>query len=152
MRDLLIKFHNDLVTLSPTKLTYVSLDLATNTLSYHQVGKVVMIPYMSHTFLPKKFKVGILTQSGLSRLVDTLSTLIQIPDYVKLGVMTSLNTLQLDFYRPYVSLNLRSPQVFESIRYVSVTSRVYVNILTWMADRESKLLLKSIRKDNLNIK
>lgn len=146
MRDRLIKLHNDLSTLSLNKLTYVKLELATNTLTYHQIGRVMSVPYISHLYLPLKFKVGILTPSGLSTMLTSLQNLIAIPDYDKLGVTLSISPMQLEFYRPFNDLKAIGPQRFEIVKLVSLTNKYYVKLVTTFNDEESKILYRSLIK------
>jgi hypothetical protein len=147
MRDTLLKFHNDLLKLSPDKLTYVTLEPRTNTLSYHQVGRVVMVPYISHMFLPIKFKVGVLTESGLNDLIRNLNQLVTLPDYDKIGIMTGMDKMEIKFYRPFNLPSIYGPQLFISLRLVTITTGWLVRIMNRFTKGESRIIYKSLIKN-----
>jgi hypothetical protein len=76
-RDIFTRLRSDLGKFNPNELIIVTYDEMKHTLQFSQLNQVMIASYLSPYFLPKKgFKMGVLTQHGLNRLLYGLDTLL----------------------------------------------------------------------------
>lgn len=144
MIDILTRFYNDLTKLDPSEpiLVYDK----NGCLNYMQVGLTIATPYLNHLILMnKKFKYGVLTTQGFSRLMQNLLTLISDKSLSNGSYCTSIRESKLEFYKSF--MGLRYPQKFCTIEFVEFTNRSICNLYMKRFSDKSKIILKSVNDD-----
>lgn len=154
MREVLLKFYNDLSGFNGETPIIVTYDESTNVLTYRQLNKLVIVPYMKLYYLScKGFKIGVLTPHGFVNLMKTLQTLIQDDGLDNGMTVMSIKKLGIEFYKSYASKLLSGPQRFANLELVSLKSRFLVWFIMKFYSYETKTLyklLKNERKQNSN--
>lgn len=144
MIDILTRFYNDLTKLDPSEPTIVY--DKNGCLNYMQVGLTIATPYLNHLILMnKKFKYGVLTTQGFSRLMQNLLTLISDKSLSSESYCTSICESKLEFYKNFIGL--RYPQKFCTIEFVEFTNRSICNLYMKRFSDKSKIILKSVNDD-----
>lgn len=140
----LVALHNDLVTLDPNELTAVSYD-PNNGLVYRQIGKVVMTPYISYLYFPKKLKWGLLTPNAFVTLITNLEKLIQDKDVTDGYATCSPKLFRTEVYKIFRGSEQLGPQLYADLTYVDVTNSLVVKYLLNKFSESSRVLLKSLK-------
>jgi hypothetical protein len=145
-RAIFEKFQREMSLFNPNELILVTYDDKNHNLQFTQLNRTIIASYLSPFFLPKKrFKFGILTQSGYNKLMYNLQQLLgnelidrlrYIPDLVELGT---------DWYR-HLGPDLPVPEKFISLNYVNVTNKWMVKYLCNRYSNSSKILYKMAKK------
>lgn len=152
MREILLKFYNDLSGFNGESPIIVTYDESTNILTYRQLNKLVMVPYMRFFYLScKGFQIGVLTPQKFVHLMKTLQTLIQDDGLDNRMTVMSIKKLGIEFYKSYASKLLSGPQRFANLELVSLKSRFLVWFIMKFYSYETKTLyklLKNERKQN----
>lgn len=144
MIDILTRFYNDLTKLDPSEPTIVY--DKNGCLNYMQVGLVIATPYLNHTIImDRKFKYGVLTTRGFSRLMQSLLTIISDQSLSSGSYSTGISESKLEFYKCFIGL--RYPQKFCTIEFVEFTNPIICSLYMKRFSDKSKILLKSVNDD-----
>lgn len=145
--DYFSKLGSDIDKLDPNELTIVTYDKDRHELTFNQVGRVIVVGYISQFFLPKKrFRRGVLTPTGRNELISSINKLQSEKINLEEGQMIpDIRPLGTDWYRLYRGTNLKSPQKSIEMKYVNITNP----IITWITCRlfspMSKILYKATK-------
>lgn len=152
-RDIFTNFLKDLSKLNPNELTVVTYDESKHLLIFRQINHMILASYLTPYFLPKKgFKVGVLTQSGLNKLMYNLNNLLGSNLIDNDQIIPDLQVLGLDWYRSYNSATLPSPQKYISLEFVNITSKFFTWILCTTYNNNSKIIYKAVKNERKLIK
>lgn len=144
MIDLLTRFYNDLTKLDPSEPIIVY--DKNGCLNYMQVGLTIATPYLNHLILmSKKFRYGVITTQGFSRLMQSLLTLISDQSLSSGSYSTSMSESKLEFYKCFIGL--RYPQKFCTIEFVEFTNPIICSMYMKRFSDKSKIILKSVNDD-----
>lgn len=145
-RDIFTRLRSDLGKFNPNELIIVTYDEMKHTLQFSQLNQVMIASYLSPYFLPKKgFKMGVLTQHGLNRLLYGLDTLLGNHLIDNLDYIPNLMPLCTEWYRYYGADN-PVPEIAIKLKYVNVTSKFYTWFLCTRFNSASKTLYKVLNK------
>jgi hypothetical protein len=147
LREIFTKLRTDLSTLNPNELVLVYYDELKHELSFRQLNVVILTPYISPYFLPKKkFKLGVLTQLGLNKLMYNLEQLLSSTLIDEGLYIPNLQTLSTGWYRFFKSVTIPGPQKTLELNYCNVTNRFVVRWLCNHYNNNSKVIYKSIMR------
>lgn len=150
MREILRQFHNNLCGFLPEEPIVVSYNNSSHELTYRQMNKTVMIPYMKHYYLPiKNFKFEILTPQGYDTLMKGLGKLIQDPNIDnEWGPLSfSIDKLCLKVYKTYYNTKLQVPQEYIDINFVNITKPFFVWFIMRFRSLQTKSLYKLLKNE-----
>lgn len=142
-REVFGQLAADLAKFDPNELIIVTYDRDQHLIQFNQMNQVIMAPYLSPYFLPKKgFKVGVLTQNGLNKLRYSLQRLLKGNDLDDLKFTPDMVKLGTDWYRCYGDPKLPTPERLVSLNYCNVSDRLMVWILCKYYNDNSRILYK----------
>lgn len=144
MIELLTRFYNDLTKLDPGEPTIVY--DKNGCLNYMQVGITIATPYLNHLIIMnKRFRYGVITVTGFSRLMQNLITMISDQSLSSGSYSTSVSESKLEFYKCF--MGLRYPQKFCTIEFVEFTNPIICSMYLKRFSDKSKIILKSVNDD-----
>lgn len=150
MKELILKFHNDLTGFNSEVPIVVTYDKSNHALTYRQLNRMVMIPYLRPYYLSKKnFRFGILTSTGYIELMKGLQALLQDSDIDKEGgsVAFSIGELCINTYKTYKSVSLVGPQKYINLKLVNITSEFLSKWIMKFYSNETRTLYKLIKNE-----
>lgn len=146
-REVFTKFGSDLSHLNPNELTIVTYQPEDHTIAFRQVGHVFIASYLSLFFLPKKkFRIGVLNQSGLNKLIYNLSQLLKNELIDKLELVPDLEELGTGWYRIY-DRHEPIPQKVIDLKYCNITSKFWTWVVCRFFNTNSKMLYKLAKSE-----
>lgn len=149
MRDELINLYNSLTGFDehyPIAITY---DYHRNELTYKQLAKVVTTSAISHLYLPKKFKLGIMTPGSYHSFMEELANIIKKGYCDNSLSAISINKLRTDFYVTFKgNPNLPGPQRVGRLDYVPIKTRFIAKYILKTYNSESRILWRLIKNEN----
>jgi hypothetical protein len=146
-RDVFTKFGSDLTHLNPNELTIVTYQPKDHTIAFRQVGYYFIASYLSPFFLPKKkFRIGVLNQTGLNKLKYNLSQLLKNEAIDKLELVPDLEELGTGWYRIF-DRNVPIPQKVIKLNYCNITGKFWTWITCNFYNTNSKLLYKLAKSE-----
>lgn len=147
IKDILIKFHNDLQNFDETQPIVVALQ--NGDLIYRQYSKLVIATYLNPFFFRKPgFKYGILTQFGYNRLITDLVKLIQDRrlDEQELLIAPGDN-MSIYGYVTFKDNRLQGPQRLYDLKLVNITNKLYANFLLKRYSPETRMIYNILKAE-----
>jgi len=147
-RDVFSTYLKDLNTLDQNEIVLVTYDKTKNLLEYRQLNKIILVPYLSPFFLPtRSFKIGALTPSGLANLKWNLTKLLSDNLIDNDHLVPDIKTFGLDWYRYFNDVTMPLPQIYISLKFVTITSRFWTWVTCMRFNNTSKIIYKSLIKE-----
>lgn len=147
-RDVFTNFVRDLSKFNPNELIIVTYDKSKHTLIFMQLNQVIMTPYLSPFFLPKRgFKIGVLTQSGYNKLMYNLNNLLGNTLLDKDELVPDLKELGIDWFRLFYDSRVPFPQKFISLKFVNVTNKFLTWLLCKYYNNNSRIIYSIVSKE-----
>lgn len=151
LRDTFTRFLKDLNKLNPNELVIVTYDEDSHCLIFRQLNNIILAPYLSLFFLPKKgFEVGVLTQNGLNKLKYNLTSLLGNNLIDNYSVIPNIGVLSTTWWRNYPSDGLYVPQKYITLDYCNIKSKVLTYFLCRYYNNNSKLIYKIAKNEFKN--
>lgn len=154
MREVLVKLHNDMNNFNPEIPIVVTYDKETHIITYRQLNKLVMIPYMRPYYLSERsFKLGILSPTNYVELMTNIRKLLQESDLDKDGgsIAFSVDKLKIKVYKTYLSPYLIGPQVLMELKLVTISTKWLAVLIMRILSPETRTLLKLLKNERKHI-
>lgn len=149
-REVFTRFLADLSKFNQNELIIVTYDPTKNLLIYRQMNNLVMASYLCKFFLPKKrFRIGVLTQSGYNKLIYSLNELLKSTKIDNTELIPDLRPLGLDWYQYFNDVSIGYPQRVISLKFVTITNKFYTWLLCKHYNDNSKIIY-NLAKNKIN--
>lgn len=153
-RELLSKFQIDLSRFNPNELIVVSYDHKISQIQFTQMNHVVIPTYMNNLIrVPKRFKVGVLTQNGLNKLQYTISQLLKDERIDNLIYTPEIKNYSINWLQFFVGNTKETSglRVVQSLIYVNVTNRLVSKWLCRQYPYSKIIYTLAISSNKLNV-
>lgn len=152
-RSVFENLYRDLNRFDQSEPVMVTYDIDTHTLTFRQLNQVIVATYLSPFFFKKKgFKLGVLTQLGLTRLITDLEKLIGSTQLEEETVVANIGVLSTEFYRYFRTSQFSGPKCILKLRYVTITSKFITWIFCKIFSSHSKLVYELIKNEQRYLK